>query len=138
MEWWQRLGLRDNPFERTRNPLIGTYDYIVETPIFNKYADRLKNIDTLFGKVFVIYGLFGSGKTTLFEFLKNKISLLDKKIETITIPISTMSVNGIEIFELYKSQLYNILSDSEKVTIYPDDLSNLFTFRCIEKKYMGT
>jgi len=80
MEWWERLHLKDNPFERTRNPLTGSMDYIVETPIFKKYDLRTRNIDTLFGKVFVVYGPFGSGKTTLFEYLRNKLGIIDKKL----------------------------------------------------------
>lgn len=138
MEWWQRFNLRDNPFERTKSPLLNSYEYIIETSIYNKYCDRLKNIeDTLFGKVIVIGGLFGSGKTTLFEYLKNKISLLNKRIETITIPISTRSSNGDEIFSLFKSQLYNTLCDEERQNVYPNDISNQLILRSQEKKLDG-
>ena len=114
MEWWQRLKLNDNPFERLRSPLTGSMEYVVETPIYEKFSGRIDSIGTLFGKVFVIYGQFGSGKTTLFEYLTNKLRLLDKKIEPIFLRISKFTTDGDEIFQLALSQLYNMVTDRGK------------------------
>jgi len=108
MEWWQRLNLRDNPFEKPGSPHTGNIEYIVETPIYKKYFDRTKNVDSILKKVFVIYGEYGSGKTTFFEYLRNKVESLNQKIETICLPISTFSSSGTEIFEMVKYLLYII------------------------------
>jgi hypothetical protein len=72
--WWNRLGLREDPFHRLEGLEEidhALYDQIVcKTEIFNKYVTLIeKNPKELFRNV-VVFGQFGSGKTTFFEYIE--------------------------------------------------------------------
>ncbi|MCJ7572181.1 MAG: ATP-binding protein, partial [Candidatus Thermoplasmatota archaeon] len=137
MEWWQRLNLKDDPFGKTGNPNTGNIDYIVETSIYKKYQNRINYIDSFFGAVTAICGEYGSGKSTFFDYLQNKFKLLDKNIETISLPVSTYSSNGKEIFDLVKYLLNLLIGDPQKENIEFVDISNALTIRCHERNLYG-
>jgi C2H2-type zinc finger protein len=82
-DWYKKLGLISNPFP-TKSGLLDIdevyYDSIVlKTPIFTKYLDIVENVpQDLTNKSHIIYGEFGCGKSTLFDYLGYK--LLKKNI----------------------------------------------------------
>jgi len=72
MEWWERFNLIDDPFERRRGIAEEKISsLVVETGTFKKYRRRSERPETLFGKVILLHGEYGSGKTTLFQYLRN-------------------------------------------------------------------
>jgi len=80
--WWDKLGLRDDPFyqlEGLSKIARKMYDQIVhKSEIFIKYEQMIENsLKDLF-KNTIIYGQFGSGKTTFFDYINPK--LYDHKI----------------------------------------------------------
>lgn len=72
MYWWQHNGLIGDPFDRISGiEEIDTPSLIVETEIFRKYNNMLTDPRNLLGKSIIIFGEFGSGRTTLFSYLKS-------------------------------------------------------------------
>lgn len=76
LPWWQALGLTQNPFETNQ----GLYwlskdkydDVVVQTPLIKRYVDDIKrNPDSFSNKTIILVGEFGSGKTTVFQYLTN-------------------------------------------------------------------
>lgn len=80
--WWDRLGLRSNPFP-TVDGLSEIDDIfhdeiVLRTPVFQHYQELLRTSPAeLLGKTHVITGEFGCGKTTLFDFLKKPLITRD-------------------------------------------------------------
>jgi hypothetical protein len=72
--WWKKLGLTSDPFPSTvgiRNIKKSFYDeVIVFTGIYEQYVNNINNVQTELFKNIVFYGEFGSGKTTLFQYLE--------------------------------------------------------------------
>lgn len=72
--WWKRMGLPQNPFE-TNTGLSGISqdryeEVVVKTPLVTKYKESLQsNPETFSGKTIMLTGDFGSGKTTIFQYL---------------------------------------------------------------------
>jgi hypothetical protein len=72
--WWNKLGLTEDPFHRLEGLEDidrSLYDQVVcKTEIFNKYVTIIeKNPENLFRNI-VVFGEFGSGKTTFFEYVE--------------------------------------------------------------------
>lgn len=72
MYWWQRNGLIGDPFDRISGiEEIDILSLIVKTGILQKYNNMLlTDPRNLLGKSIIIFGEFGSGRTTLFSYLK--------------------------------------------------------------------
>lgn len=73
-EWWRKIGIFKDPFPTTDGLSLIEEEYydsiILLTPIFQKYQNQIKtNIDRILNKTYIIIGEFGSGKTTLFDYL---------------------------------------------------------------------
>lgn len=72
--WWKRLGFPQNPFE-TNQGLAGISenryeDVIVKTPLVREYSKKFGDNPEIFaGKTIMLIGDFGSGKTTIFQYL---------------------------------------------------------------------
>ena len=72
--WWSKLDLPANPFE-TNMGLTGfaSDEYenvVVKTPLLKKYKSELsQNPEAFAGKTIMLIGDFGSGKTTIFQYL---------------------------------------------------------------------
>lgn len=80
--WWDRLGLFGNPFP-TVDGLSKIdeqfYDSLVlRTPVFQSYLELVTgNPDEILNKTYLLVGEFGSGKTTLFDYLKKPLTTHD-------------------------------------------------------------
>lgn len=86
--WFLQIGLKNNPFPSQDGLyLISKKKYeevVLKTQIYNKYIEALEqDPDWILNKSIVIYGDFGCGKTTLFDYLDYKLLL--KNIQPIRI-----------------------------------------------------
>ena len=77
MPWWDKLGLKDDPFyslEGLSKISREMYDQIVhKTEIFNKYEQMIEKSPKELFKNTVVYGQFGSGKTTFFDYINPEL-----------------------------------------------------------------
>jgi hypothetical protein len=77
--WWTEVGLRGDPFPSNMG-LIGfnPQDYdgiVVKTPFFTRYLQQATSTPkALLEKTTLVLGEFGSGKTTLFQYLAADVS----------------------------------------------------------------
>lgn len=90
LPWWKKIGLKGDPFP-TIDGLgnIDEDDYeeiIIKTSIYEKYVSIVQNTREELFKNTVFYGQFGSGKTTLFEYLQKP--MIRNKIYAILIRLS--------------------------------------------------
>ena len=92
--WYEELGLRENPFlshiglERINESRYN--DIIVKTDIFRKFDDTfLTSSEPIQRRSYLICGVMGSGKTTLFRYLQKTISILKTNTFTLFIPIES-------------------------------------------------
>jgi len=91
-KWYEELGLRKNPFP-SHIALEGIdevlYDnIIVKTDIFHNFDCEITNsAQSLKRRSFLVYGVMGSGKTTLFKYLQKTISIFVPNTSTILIPL---------------------------------------------------
>lgn len=80
--WWRRLNLRADPFPMEDGlGKIATelYEKVVfKTDLFQKYVYHIREEPSELFKETIFFGQFGSGKTTLFDYLKK--FLISKKI----------------------------------------------------------
>jgi hypothetical protein len=87
--WWKRLKLSQDPFPTQEGlaPLaVDLYEKIVfKTPIFEKYVYLANSEPGELFKDTIFFGEFGSGKTTLFDYLEKP--LLIEKVFTIYIQL---------------------------------------------------
>lgn len=109
--WWEELGLVDDPFfplEGLSNINHRLWEEIVcKTDIFKKYEQMIEKTPRELFKNTVIYGQFGSGKTTFFDYLNPK--LYNQKIYPIYIQLGGEFEVRELIFE-FRRQLNNHLS----------------------------
>lgn len=77
LPWWQQLNLTADPFPTVEGlHRISEQAYeqiIVKTPIFQKYLSYLQVAPEEILKNTIYFGEFGSGKTSLFEYLKRAL-----------------------------------------------------------------
>lgn len=76
--WWQKLGLLGNPFPTklglNRIPEEKYDEVVVFTKIFDEYLRMIDHSpQTLYGKTILIAGQFGSGKTTLIQYISYRL-----------------------------------------------------------------
>lgn len=79
-DWFKQIGLRENPFPSQDGLFLISKkkydDVVLKTQIYNKYMEILENDPTwILNKSIVIYGDFGCGKTTFFDYIGYKILL---------------------------------------------------------------
>lgn len=107
--WWEEVGLQRDPFPDNKG-LIGIpeglyEEVVVKTSFVKNYLDDAKNNpDSLLDKTILITGEYGSGKTTLFEYLES--SLGGARILPIRIVLNPGPSVSSLTDKLY-SQLYN-------------------------------
>lgn len=82
LPWYKKLNLKDDPFP-SQQGLDGIPDdlfenIVLKTDIFNKYIYYIENQQRELFKDTLFLGIFGSGKSTLFDYLKKP--LINKKI----------------------------------------------------------
>lgn len=121
-DWWEEAGLTGDPFPSNLG-LTGISpekygEIVVETPFIRDYLDKAsKGSKTLMGKTTLLLGEFGSGKTTLFQYLSYKVSI--GKI----LPINVILNPGPRIVDLTSSmlqQIYKGAAETYKVRIGVD------------------
>ncbi|MFX0101557.1 MAG: hypothetical protein ACFFCS_18420, partial [Candidatus Hodarchaeota archaeon] len=119
--WYEDLGLKAHPFpseDGLENIDKDDYELIVlKTRIFEKYIDIIsKNPNLLLNKSFIIYGDYGCGKTTLFDYLS--YLLIKKHILPIRIILGgEPSLERIK--RVFNKEIFRILSES--LSIHGED-----------------
>jgi|Deesub1362A_J573_1020465.scaffolds.fasta_scaffold06451_3 hypothetical protein len=117
--WWEKLGLVDDPFPTkyglNRIPEDRYEEIVVKTKIFDIYLQTISyRPEELFGKTIIIAGQFGSGKTTLFQYIAHKLSALS------IYPIMAI-LDPIDDPEMIRRNMYS--------AIY-DEISEALRMRC--------
>jgi DNA replication protein DnaC len=91
--WYKQLDLRQNPFPSIDGlEKISEDDYddiIIRTDIYEKIVNYIRDTPAELFNSIVIYGQFGSGKTTLFQYIKKP--LITNKIFPVYIRLSAQS-----------------------------------------------
>ncbi|MFH1472468.1 MAG: hypothetical protein ABIF85_06210 [Nanoarchaeota archaeon] len=125
--WWQTIGLRDDPF-LGRDGLSTIpkefYDKImVQTEIIKKYHRILNtDINSIFFKSTVVFGEFGSGKTSFFEFLGK--DMINHKIYPIYLLLRTEQDNFM-LNHSFERKLFEILYELyEKERIHSSEFES--------------
>ncbi len=108
-EWWDRLGLRGNPFPDTQG-LLGwaTWKEIDEmtykSRIYLDYERKAQsNSSDLFQNT-IVYGLYGSGKTHFFQYFKQKLGF--QGYNTIYITFESAALTLREIFDDFNEDIF--------------------------------
>jgi len=87
--WWKQLNLTGNPFPKTEGLLEVKPEFfddiVIKTKLFRRYLSFIKNTPEEVFKNTIIFGEFGSGKTTLFEYLARVFSSIE--IETLYVQL---------------------------------------------------
>lgn len=108
--WWKRLSLSGDPFpnqEGLQRISDELYDKVViKTQIFEKYMVWTKEFSEELFKDTIFFGYFGSGKTTLFDYLKKP--LMNEKIFALRIQLFAESAFQALLTKFYK-KLYERL-----------------------------
>ena len=88
--WWKKLGLVSNPFPDTDGlgniPQSMRQQVVLQTEIFEQYIHYINKVPSDLFMNIIFYGEFGSGKTTLFEYLQ--IPLIRNNIHSIIIRLN--------------------------------------------------
>jgi len=135
MEWWERLHLTDNPFEKLKGLPDDLSGSLIETAIFKKFSSRMENPRTIFSRVFLIYGKFGSGKTTFFSYLANKCR--SANIKPILITSNFSLTDGNAILEEIKNKLSKEIKYYKDTNLDETDILNGLAIYKDEKKCNG-
>lgn len=136
--WWKGLGLEADPFADNKGlfgiPESKYEDVVVQTPFVKSYVNRIQNSPAeLLGKTIVVYGGWGSGKTTLFQLLAHMAGKRG------FLPLFTTINPDQSIEKLTKqltSQIVQIIAESYPHRIHSEQISPVITFDeiglCIE------
>ena len=88
--WWKQLNLLSDPFASTdgleRIPSDLYEEIIVTNDLYDKYVYYIEQIPTELFKNTIFYGQYGSGKTTLFEYLEQP--LINRNIYSVLLSLS--------------------------------------------------
>ncbi len=108
--WWKDIGLEGDPFPSNQGltgiPLEKYDDVVVQTPFFKHYLDAARKApDALLGKTILIVGEYGSGKTTLFQYLATCVA--DSRI----LPVNVILNPHPSVANLTSSMLGQLTSD---------------------------
>ncbi len=112
--WWERLGLERNPFPGSHRGLLkipeDKYDSIVViTDILDKYVKTLtRHPEEIFGQTIILTGQFGSGKTTIFQYISHLLG------QSRIFPIFTI-LDPKDNWESIREQLY--INIYEKISL---------------------
>ncbi len=108
MIWWERFGLLEGPFDKIKAIPTNKLDkLLVKTSIFQEYELLAEKQRTFFGRAILIYGPFGSGKTTLFNFIKK--CFFGQNIICQILRLSGPFETSKELEEKFLSQLYEAI-----------------------------
>ena len=102
--WWRRLSLSGDPFpnqEGLQKIADELYEKVVyKTQIFEKYTVWIKEYSDELFKDTIFFGYFGSGKTTLFDYLKKP--LINEKLFALRIQLFAESAFQALLTKFYK------------------------------------
>ena len=125
IEWWERLNLSDNPFEKVKGmSQTDLKDLLVKTSTITKYEKRLQNPTTLFNRIFLIFGEFGSGKSTLFQFIRSR--LYGSDIFCRIIRLNGTYVDSSELDNIFRTKLYRCLTGETRTIVRDYEIEQAF------------
>lgn len=134
--WWQQLHLKADPFPMTEGlRRIDSSSYesvVVKTPVFQRYLSFLERSPDEIFKNTIFFGEFGSGKTTLFEYLKKALSAY--KIYSIYVQLySEKDLQSLKITfkEKMIEELHDILRENETDPSYIESQNVDITLRAL-------
>lgn len=116
-DWWEMLELESNPFPSSLGLdeiEVSKYsEIVVSTSLISSYLDKMtNNPQDLLGKNILLIGEHGSGKTTIFDYLKFKAGngrILPIKMTLSVIPSGESLINGM------LHQIYDNISETYKI-----------------------
>ena len=114
--WWKRLGLPSNPLE-TYDGLYGISrdrfdDIVVKTPLVRTYLSDIQADPEVYkGKTIMLIGDFGSGKTTIFQYLSAQA--ISRGVAPINILLNP-APSVASLTNLFLQELINELSEIYK------------------------
>lgn len=112
--WWKKIGLTGDPFPTTlgltRIPEDKYEQIIVHTDIFKEYVNLIEQSpQTFYGQTILITGRFGSGKTTLINYILYKLA----NYGILPLQVVLESKKDIETLrEQFYSEIINLLAKS--------------------------
>lgn len=111
-DWFLQMGLKENPFPSQDGLyLISKDDYeavVLKTPIYQKYIEILdQEPKWILNKSIIVYGDFGCGKTTFFDYLGYKLLL--KNIQPIRIILNARPSLS-SLHQSFNESLFNELA----------------------------
>lgn len=137
-DWWKRLGMPSNPLE-TYDGLAGIKrdkfeEVIVKTSLVKQYLAEIRdNPESFSGKTMIVTGDYGSGKTTLFEYLAAQA------VSHSVIPIVVVLNPGpsvASLMDIFLQELRNQLVETNKsvhrVDLDANGMSNNLYNDCLE------
>lgn len=107
-EWWEDVGLRDNPFPNFKGIKYFTKDnysnVVVETQFIKNYLSYIENsTKSLIGRSTLIAGEYGSGKSTMFQYMASIA------VRSRILPIEVSLNPGRGVYNLTNSMLEQLL-----------------------------
>ncbi len=132
-DWYKKIKLFSNPFPSSDG--LGNIkeemfeDIIYPTKIIQTFKEKITSneISDLINKTICIYGAFGSGKTTLFQYMQKLLKEFHPKILTLTIPLEARaSLDEIRrsFFLKFHSRLKQIHFEEIGYALKEKDLEN--------------
>jgi len=111
--WWRDLNLRADPFASreglSKIPADLIDEILVRTAIFDDYLTFLRSDpEFLFYKSTIVFGQFGSGKTTFFEFVARE--MINHKIYPIYVILRTQR-DKFSTRQVFEEKVLNILEE---------------------------
>lgn len=122
-EWWELLHLTEDPFKATEGLFKvrpETYDsVVVKTPMFRKYIRYIETTPDEIFKNTIFFGEFGSGKTTLFQYLRKALEMHGIYSVYVHLFLEMKDFQSLKIVfkEKLMSELKTLLGEDEAPTI---------------------
>jgi len=150
LPWWKHLKLTGDPFpiqEGLAKIADDLYEKVVyKTPIFEKHLVLMKESPEELFKDTIFFGEFGSGKTTLFDYLKKP--LMNEKIFAIYIQLYAESTFQALLAKFNKKlferlcELYELLYDADprvwlKSPEFQDNIISMLQKFCADDNVKG-
>ncbi len=132
-DWYKKINLFSNPFpsydglDNIKEEMFE--DIIYPTKIIQTFKEKIASneISDLVNKTICIYGAFGSGKTTLFQYMQKLLRQFHPKVLTMTIPLEARaSLDEIRrsFFLKFHSRLKKIHFEEIGYALKEKDLEN--------------
>ena len=144
-EWWKRFGLARRPNLSTHPLRPQDSQFFVQIKndaALSRFYSRLEDPRNLYGQVFAVLGDYGSGKTSLLNFVQNAVGSDDIFCATIKDPPSSLERLETWLYDRIFRRLANspkiILSDEVRtLEASPESILRLRDKMLAERKYAG-